>query len=174
VNKKIVFGILGIVFGFLLTRAGATTPDFYANLFLFKNLQLLWVITAAVSVGAIGMFLLKKAGPRRSLLGEAVSFEGKPMKRNLALGALIFGAGWGLSASCPGTVLAMLGQGRIMALPIIGGVLVGNLLYAYLREGNLIKDVKDFLMNCPDLSAMPRLQPEFVRHSTLRRIYEMP
>ena len=40
VNKKLLgpgFLALGALFGFLLSRAGATTYDFYAQLFLFQD-----------------------------------------------------------------------------------------------------------------------------------------
>ncbi len=59
-----VFLLFGAVFGFLLSRAGATTFDFYAKLFLFENLQLLWVIATAATVGALGVFLLKRLRAR--------------------------------------------------------------------------------------------------------------
>ena len=47
------FVLMGALFGFLLSRAGATTYDFYAKLFLFEDLQLMWVIAAAAAVGIV-------------------------------------------------------------------------------------------------------------------------
>ena len=60
---KYAFILFGAVFGFLVSRAGATTFDFYAQLFLFQDLQLLWVIATAVVVGttmAAGKWLFSK------------------------------------------------------------------------------------------------------------------
>ena len=57
---KYSFLLFGALFGFLLSRAGATTYDFYAKLFLFQDFQLVWVIGAAVVVGAPGIALLKR------------------------------------------------------------------------------------------------------------------
>jgi hypothetical protein len=48
-----VFLFFGILFGFLLSRAGATNFDFHAQLFLLENLQLLWVIDTAAAVGTV-------------------------------------------------------------------------------------------------------------------------
>ena len=56
---KFLFLPLGALFGFLLSRGGATTYDFYAKLFLFEDAQLFWVIATAIVVGAPLLQLLK-------------------------------------------------------------------------------------------------------------------
>lgn len=122
------FLLFGAIFGFLLSRAGATTFDFYAKLFLFEDLQLLWVIATAATVGALGVFLLKRLRARAPD-GQALVYDGKPMRRGLVLGALLFGVGWGMSGSCPGTAPAMLGEGKLLAGFTILGILLGTYLY---------------------------------------------
>lgn len=125
---KYAFLIFGTVFGFILSRAGATTYDFYAKLFLFQDMQLLWVIAVAGAVGIIGFKILK--GKDRALLSnEPLQFDGKPYKTSLIPGSLIFGLGWGLAAACPGTVLAMFGEGKMGAAFTIFGILVGTYLH---------------------------------------------
>jgi len=119
---------LGTLFGFILSRAGATTYDFYAKLFLFQDLQLLWVIVTAGAVGALGVALLKATGAK-ALVGSSISFKGKPYKRALVPGSLLFGAGWGLAGACPGTALVMLGEGKLGALFTIVGLVLGTYLY---------------------------------------------
>lgn len=126
------FLIFGMVFGFLLSCAGATTFDFYAKLFLLRDFQLLWVIATAAAVGALGVFLLKRLRAR-SLDGRPLRYEGKPMRRGLVIGALLFGIGWGLSGSCPGTAPAMLGEGKLLAGFTILGILLGTYLYGRLH-----------------------------------------
>lgn len=125
------FGFLamGILFGFLLSRAGATTYDFYAQLFLFENLQLMWVIAAAASVGAIGKLLLKRNEWQSVTSKTKLTFEGKPYTKSLIPGSLIMGAGWGLAGACPGTVLAMLGEGKLGAVFTIAGIAFGTFLF---------------------------------------------
>lgn len=126
---KYLFLPMGILFGFILSRAGATTYDYYAQLFLFQHLQLLWVIATAAGVGAVGVALLKRVRPETLLGRDPISFVGKAYKPDLVPGALLFGAGWGLAGACPGTALVMLGEGKLGALFSIAGMLIGT--YAY-------------------------------------------
>ena len=119
----------GALFGFVLSRAGATSYDYYAGLFLFSDLQLLWVIAAGAATGAVGIAIMKKLKARAMLTGELISFVGKPFTTRLIPGSLVLGLGWGLAGACPGTVLAMLGEGKLNALFTIGGVLLGTWIY---------------------------------------------
>ena len=126
---------LGALFGLILSRAGATTFDFYAGLFLFQDLQLLWVIGTAAAFGAIGVAALKRFGPADGVISkEPLKYEGKPWRKGLVVGALLFGGGWGLSGACPGTALAMLGEGKLAALFPILGVLIGTWLFGVVQD----------------------------------------
>ncbi len=127
--KKYAFLLFGAAFGFILSRAGATTYDFYAKLFLFENLQLLWVIATAAAVGAIGVAILKKLQTRDVFNGQSISFKGKPYKSSLVPGSLLFGMGWGLAGACPGTALAMMGEGKLGAIFTLAGIFLGTYLY---------------------------------------------
>ena len=127
---RTLYLMIGVAFGFLLSRAGATTYDYYASLFLFLDLQLLWVIVSAIAVGLTGIMMMKKAGLRTLIGHAAIDFKGKPYKDGLVMGSLLFGAGWGFSGSCPGTALAMLGQGKLMAALAVAGMVIGAYLYA--------------------------------------------
>ncbi len=131
---KYGFILFGVAFGFLLSRAGATTFDFYAKLFLFTDPQLLWVIVIAGAVGASGVLFLKKIQAHGLADGKALSFKGKPMRKELAVGATLFGIGWGLSASCPGTAPAMLGEGKLLAGFTVLGIVIGTYLFGRLHK----------------------------------------
>ena len=124
--------LYGALFGFLLNRAGATTYDYYAGLFLFSDLQLLWVIAAAAAAGAVGITVFKRVGARTLAGGEPINWAGKPYKSDLIPGSLLLGAGWGLAGACPGTVLAMIGEGKVGGLFTLGGILFGTWLYGAL------------------------------------------
>jgi uncharacterized membrane protein YedE/YeeE len=131
---KYLFLPLGGVFGFLLSRAGATTYDYYAKLFLFEDLQLVWVIGTAVLVGIPGLQILKRLQARALLTGQPIELRGKPMTRELPLGALMLGLGWGLSAACPGTVLTMIGEGKLSAVFTVAGIVLGTYLYGIRQD----------------------------------------
>jgi uncharacterized membrane protein YedE/YeeE len=123
------FLLFGALFGFVLSRSGATTYDFYSGLFLFTDLQLFWVIAVAASLGAVGVAALKRLGTKALLTDEPIQFEPKPWHPGIVSGSLMFGAGWGLAGACPGTVLAMAGEGKVTALFTIAGILIGTWLY---------------------------------------------
>lgn len=138
--KKYSFLLFGALFGFILSRAGATTYDFYAKLFLFQDMQLLWVIATAATVGAIGVAIFKAVKARNLFEGKPISFKGKPYKSSLIPGSLIFGLGWGLAGACPGTALAMLGEGKLGALFTLTGIFLGTYLYG-LQQSRAAKSV---------------------------------
>lgn len=131
---KYLFILFGAAFGFILSRAGATTYDFYAKLFLFQDLQLMWVIATAAGVGAIGVLLLKRMTQRSLFDGSPMEYTGKPYKKDLIPGSLLFGVGWGLAGACPGTALAMLGEGKLGSIFTIVGLTFGTYLYGVLSD----------------------------------------
>lgn len=132
---NVAFLPLGIAFGVILSRAGATTYDFYAKLFLLQDLQLLWVIAVAGAVGALGVRLIRRRKNKRALLGGAeLAMKGKPYTRTLIAGSLIFGVGWGIAGACPGTALAMLGEGKLGSLFTLAGIVAGTAIYGRLQR----------------------------------------
>jgi uncharacterized membrane protein YedE/YeeE len=140
--NKYAFLIMGAAFGFILSRAGATTYDFYAQLFLFQNLQLLWVIVTAATVGAVGVALMKAMKARTVFGSQPIVLKGKPYVRSLVPGALLFGMGWGLAGACPGTALVMLGEGKLGALFTTAGILLGTYLHGLQQDRSLPPSAK--------------------------------
>ena len=134
-NQTNIFGLLlGALFGYLMSQAGATTFDFHAKLFLFEDFQLLKVFGTAVTVGVIGVLLLKKYQVNAIVTGQAVDFVKKPYKQGLIAGAVLFGIGWGLTASCPGSVPIMIGEGKIGAYFTLIGLVLGTLSYGLMQS----------------------------------------
>lgn len=117
----------GSLFGFLLVRVGATDYNAIAEMFLLRDLHLAGVIGVAVAVAAPLLWLLR----RRGIAGPncAIHIAPKPRKAGLVVGSLIFGAGWAITGTCPGTALAQLGEGRLMALATLAGIIGGAALY---------------------------------------------
>jgi uncharacterized membrane protein YedE/YeeE len=128
------FLLFGIVFGFLLSRAGATDPALISSLLLFQNLHLLWVIATAVGVGAILNLSAKFFHWRNLSNGQLMSFPHKPFVRALVPGALLFGTGWGLTGVCPGTAPAMLGEGQWFVGIILVGIVLGTWLVGFMHH----------------------------------------
>lgn len=125
---------MGVLFGFLMSRAGATTFDYHAKMFLFIDLQLMQVIGTAVVVSMIGVYLLKKYQVNSVSTGMQVDFVKKPYQQGLVAGAFLFGIGWAMTAACPGTVPAMLGEGKVSAIFTLSGLLLGTMAYGVLQS----------------------------------------
>jgi uncharacterized membrane protein YedE/YeeE len=125
--KHIAFGAL---FGFILSRSGATDYDAIHGMFTLTDPHLLGVIGIAVAVSALGFFVGRRRGVR-ALNGEPLALTKKPMTRGLAGGALAFGVGWAVSGACPGTALAQIGEGRLAGIVTFAGILLGAWLQAW-------------------------------------------
>ncbi len=117
-NRILLFG-LGLAFGFILVRAGATDPDAIAGMFLFTDLHLVGVIGTAIVVAGIGFHLLRRRAAHDPPLAQALA--PKPYKPGLIAGSL--------TGTCPGTGLAMIGEGRLMGLFTVAGIVAGTSLH---------------------------------------------
>jgi uncharacterized protein len=120
-DKYLAFGAL---FGFILSRAGATSYDAVSGMFRLTDLHLFGVIGTAVLLNALTFQAIRKLR-LRSLRGEPIALGEKPLPRGLALGALLFGAGWAIAGTCPGTALAQIGEGRLAGLVTVLGIVLG-------------------------------------------------
>ena len=129
-----LFLLIGIGFGFLLSRAGATDPALISQLLLLENLHLLWVIATAVVVGGLFNLAAKRWQWRSLATGEPLSFPHKPFVRALIPGAILFGIGWGLTGVCPGTAPAMLGEGQWFVAVILLGIVAGTWLVGFVQH----------------------------------------
>ncbi len=132
-NRKLLFLLFGVCFGFVLSRVGASDFDLIYGMFIGAELKLAWVIITAIVVGHLGMRLLYYRG-NKTFRGEPIKVDKKPLRWQNAAGGLIFGIGWGISGACPGTVLAQLGEGKVLALFTVAGLVLGTYLFALLME----------------------------------------
>lgn len=132
--RTLVFGLL---FGFLLSRVGATDFDAIAGMFLFDDLHLVGVIGLAMVVAGLGLAVIERRGVQDAD-GAPMQIARKPMKPGLIVGGLIFGIGWALTGTCPGTALSQLGEGKLTAVFTITGIVAGTGLYQ--RFGPLLEE----------------------------------
>lgn len=118
--------IFGAIFGFLLQKGGVGKYHILMGQLLLDDWTVVKVMGSAVVVGMIGVHALHWLG--------RVELQVKEAKLGATIGGgLIFGAGFGLSAYCPGTNLAALGQGNWDALAVAAGLLFGSFLFAELK-----------------------------------------
>jgi len=131
--KKIGYLAAGAVFGFTLSRAGASDYNYIYRMFTGEDLKLALLIGTAIVVGMIGITILKSFG-NKDITGKTIKTSRKPFNRYTVIGGIVFGTGWAVSGACPGTVLAQIGEGKILGLFTFLGMLFGTFIYALVAE----------------------------------------
>ena len=131
VGQTIAAIVAGLLFGTGITVAGVIDP---AAVLRFFDVTRGWDPSLAlVLVGALLVAVPAFALVRR---GASPLFERHyrlPGRRRidwrLILGAIVFGAGWGLVGFSPGTVLAAVGTGAVQPLIFAGAMVAGMAVY---------------------------------------------
>ena len=112
-----------MLFGFLLQKGGVAKYHVLIGQLLLIDFTVVKVMLSAVIVGMIGVHVLHSRG--------LVELHVKPTRyASNILGGLVFGVGFALSAYCPGTGAAALGQGNYDAIAMIVGMIAGSYLFA--------------------------------------------
>jgi len=127
-KQNIIVLVGGILFGFGLAYSGMTKQEIVLSFLQLRDLGLIFVMGGA----ALVTFFAVNVVPRylkTPLLGGKFKPRRALLSRNVIIGAIIFGVGWGLSGQCPGSAVASLGTGNIAVLVGLGAMFVG----AYLR-----------------------------------------
>jgi uncharacterized protein len=107
--KSFIYLLLGLLFGLGLAYSGMTDP---AKVLGFLDLlgdwdpTLIFVMTSGVTTTMLAYFFILK---RRPLLADSFCLPTlRHIDRNLVVGAILFGTGWGLYGYCPGPAIAAL------------------------------------------------------------------
>jgi len=117
--------LLGLAFGFLLQKGGVAKFEILIGALLLRDFTVIEVMLSAIAVGMVGVLLLER------FFGIPAGSKPTRYAAN-ACGGLVFGAGFALSAYCPGTGAAALGQGNFDALFVLLGLMAGSFVYALL------------------------------------------
>jgi uncharacterized membrane protein YedE/YeeE len=117
----------GLVFGTGLIVAGMWNP---AKVLAFLDLAgrfdptLAVVMVTAIPVAAIAHALARRRNA--TLLGGPLWVPtNRVIDRPLVVGALVFGAGWGLAGICPGPAVVLMGAGRMQGVVFMAAMLAG-------------------------------------------------
>ena len=114
---------VGLLFGALLQRVQASSPDRIIDTLTLKDTTILKFMLLAIAVAAAGIGALNLLG-----LGH---LNVKPLSLlAVGLGGLVFGVGFALGGYCPGTCLVGAAEGRRDAWFTVLGGLAGVLAYA--------------------------------------------
>jgi len=126
--------VLGLLFGFFLSRGRATDYDAIFGMFRLQDAHLPLLMASAIATAAAGLLLLERARIT-TLAGTPLKLERKPLHAGTVVGGLVFGVGWGVTGQCPGTALGQLGEGKWLAAVTLFGMLLGTWLYGAMEPG---------------------------------------
>ena len=130
----IISGLTGLIFGLGLVVSGMANP---AKVIGFLDLSVPWdpslmfVMGGAIAVGLPGFFLAKRM--KKSLIGLPMNLPtSTAIDKKLLLGAVLFGAGWGIGGFCPGPAVVAAAALYTDGLIFVGAMLVGMFLFSTL------------------------------------------
>jgi len=119
--------LAGVLFGFGLSYATMIRPEVVLSFLRFQDFGLMLVMGGAVLV----VLVAYKLAPRlmkRPVLDDHFHEHPSVWNRDTALGAALFGVGWGLCGVCPGPAIASLGTGNWNLLWALGGIALAALV----------------------------------------------
>ena len=119
--------LVGLFFGLGLILSGMTDPG---KVLGFLDIAGIWDPSLALVMGgaiAVGFFAFAIAKKRTvNFLGGALHLpKSNQIDKPLVIGAMMFGAGWGLAGFCPGPAIVSLASGQIKAAMFVVFMLVG-------------------------------------------------
>ena len=119
--------VAGALFGFGLSFSTMIRPEVVLSFLRFQDFGLMLVMGGAVLV----VLLTYKLAPRllqRPLLDDHFHEHPSVWNSDTAVGAALFGVGWGLCGVCPGPAIAGLGAGNWSLLWALAGIALGALV----------------------------------------------
>ena len=138
VKQAVVAFIVGGVFAIGLALTGMTQPQKIIGFLDPWNWDptLLYVMLGAISIHLLSYpFVRRRASPLLDTKWHVPTRN--DVTARLAIGAAIFGIGWGLAGFCPGPGLVSLASGDVRAIlfvcSMIAGILVFRKVEPYLK-----------------------------------------
>ena len=126
--------LVGLMFGLGLIVSGMTDPSKvigFLDIFGLWDPSLALVMGGAIAVGFFAFALAKKRDV--NFLGGALHLPtSSQIDKPLVIGAVLFGAGWGVAGFCPGPALVSLASGQIKAAAFVVFMLAGMQLFEML------------------------------------------
>jgi len=117
----------GALFGFGLSLSTMVRPEVVLSFLRFQDFGLMLVMGGAVVVVMLTYKLVPRL-LRHPLLDDHFHAHPSVWNRDTAVGAALFGVGWGLCGVCPGPAIAGLGTGNWDLLWALAGIALGALI----------------------------------------------
>jgi uncharacterized membrane protein YedE/YeeE len=132
--KFLKFLLLGTMFGIVMTKSEALSWYRIQEMFRFQSFHMYGIIGTAVTLGVIGVALIKRFG-LRDFQGNPIQFfpKDKSFVRYI-IGGTIFGFGWAMTGACPGPIVVNIGYGYLSMIVVFVFAVIGTYLYAVIKD----------------------------------------
>jgi len=125
--------IVGTLFGIVFVKAEIISWFRIQEMFRLQSFHMYGVIGAAVVVGMISVFLIKKFNIKTTQ-GEIIKIGDKVFKKGQVIGGLVFGMGWALTGACPGPLFAQIGSGFTVVAVTLLSAIAGTWVYGKFQD----------------------------------------
>lgn len=132
--KKLIYILLGVVFGMAMYKAEAASWFRIFEMFNFQSIHMYGFMASALLIGVIAVQWMKRT-EAKDVDGEkiVIAAKSKTVARYL-IGGIFFGMGWALVGACPGPVFALIGAGLMPMLLVAFFAIVGTYVYGLLKD----------------------------------------
>jgi thiosulfate/3-mercaptopyruvate sulfurtransferase len=117
--------LIGVVFGFVLERAGFGSSRRLSGVFYFTDMTVVKVMFSGLITAMLGLVVLRQTG----LVTLDNLYFLETVYGAQIVGGLLFGFGFAIGGWCPGTAAAGLGAGKLDALVFLLGAVGGGILF---------------------------------------------
>ena len=124
----------GLVFGVGLAVSEMTHPEVVLDFLQLDDLGLLLVMGGGAVVAAIGFQIATRSGKAAPLTGKMYGLRKRDLDKDVIVGGVLFGIGWGISGICPGAAFASLGIGNYIIIWAIIGMFFGAYIHGFVKE----------------------------------------
>ena len=132
--KHIKFILIGMLFGIVMYKSQAVSWYRIYEMFRFESFHMYGIIGSALTLGVIGVQLIKRK-KLKNIHGQEIVFtpKNKSISRYL-FGGIIFGLGWALAGACPGPMYVLVGTGAFSILIVLAFAIFGTFLYGIIKH----------------------------------------
>lgn len=131
--KNVFAFLFGALFSVGLIVSGMSNPQKvldFLDIFGNWDASLAFVMMGAIAVAFIPFQKAVRSATSKTVFNEPIDLPKKnQLDQKLIIGALMFGAGWGIAGICPAPSFTLIGLGHYQVLYFIVAMLVGVLIH---------------------------------------------
>ncbi|QDO95436.1 YeeE/YedE family protein [Formosa sediminum] len=132
--KKIIYILLGLVFGVIMYKSEAASWFRIYEMFRFESFHMYGIIGTALAFGILFVQIIKKF-KIKDIDGQPIVIEDKEKSvPRYLIGGIIFGLGWALAGACPGPIFVLVGAGFVPILILLLSAVLGTFVYGLLKD----------------------------------------